>query len=339
MSTVRPVTETEQRTEMEMESINKEEKKKVTVRGKQVQVPVLKYESCEIVLKGGVLKKAEIFDEYWLETDALPDPLKVIESLQKSRRKPDIFVFSQPVPDTELKYDFLVEIENRAVIRLTTFEDWFQKKISASIRRNIRLSERKGIEVHVSVFDEAYVKGIMAIYNESPIRQGRRFWHYGKPFETVKEENGTYSERSTFLAAFHEDEMIGYCKIVWNKNFGAIMQIMSRSEHYDKHPTEALMAEAVRQCAARGKPFLLYERYHYGRKEDNSLTEFKRRNGFERIDVPRYYAPVTMKGRLALKLGLHKSRKDRLPRWAVELYNNIRRKIYNKKIVKKVMTA
>jgi len=27
-----------------------------------------------------------------------------------------------------------------------------------------------------------------AIFNESPTRQGRKFWHYGKDFATVKKQ-------------------------------------------------------------------------------------------------------------------------------------------------------
>ena len=33
---------------------------------------------------------------------------------------------------------------------------------------------------------------------------------------------------------------------------------------------------------------------------DSSLTEFKRRNGFEQVLVPRYYIPLTLKGEIAL---------------------------------------
>jgi len=33
----------------------------------------------------------------------------------------------------------------------------------------------------------------------------------------------------------------------------------------------------------------------------SSLTEFKRRNGFEQVLLPRYYIPLTLKGKIALR--------------------------------------
>jgi hypothetical protein len=43
----------------------------------------------------------------------------------------------------------------------------------------------------------------------------------------------------------------------------------------------------------------------YGKKGEDKLTDFKRHNGFRKIDIPRYYIPLTVTGRMALQLGLH----------------------------------
>jgi hypothetical protein len=168
----------------------------------------------------------------------------------------------------------------------------------------------------------------MSIYNESPIRQGRRFWHYGKSFETVRADNGTYADRSTFLAAFHNDEMIGYLKMVWDERTAAIMQVMSKMQYYERRPNNALLAEAVRQCCTRGIAYLLYESFVYGNKTESSLTDFKRNNGFVRMDVPRYFVPLTARGAVALSLGLHKPAKDRLPVWVRTRWPELRAKWY-----------
>ena len=45
----------------------------------------------------------------------------------------------------------------------------------------------------------------------------------------------------------------------------------------------------------------------------SSLTEFKRRNGFEQVLVPRYYIPLTLKGKIALSLGFHTRLVQRIP--------------------------
>ena len=46
---------------------------------------------------------------------------------------------------------------------------------------------------------------------------------------------------------------------------------------------------------------------------DDSLAEFKRRCGFEKTRVPRYFVPLTLKGRLALKFGVHRGWKESIP--------------------------
>jgi hypothetical protein len=46
---------------------------------------------------------------------------------------------------------------------------------------------------------------------------------------------------------------------------------------------------------------------------DDSLAEFKRRCGFEPVRVPRYWVPLTWKGRLALATGAHRGWKAMIP--------------------------
>ena len=49
--------------------------------------------------------------------------------------------------------------------------------------------------VKLAEFDDEFVRGIVEINNETPIRQGRAFWHFQKSFEAVKEKNSTYPEK------------------------------------------------------------------------------------------------------------------------------------------------
>jgi hypothetical protein len=298
----------------------------ISVKGKKMSVPAVSVGDSVIIVRDGFIKVAEIFDEYWLEKRRTPDPLRVLDTLRNKAQKPDLFTFSQRVPDSKPMYDYQVEWENFAVIPLDSYEHWFSKQISSAARRNIKASEKKGVEVRVSDYDDAYVKGIMSIYNESSIRQGRRFWHYGKDFQAVKSENGTYSERSIFLAAYYKDEMTGYLKVVLDENSAAIMQILSKIAFYDKRPNNALLAATVKQCCSKGIKYLLYEKFVYGKKAESTLTEFKRNNGFIRMDMPRYYVPLSLKGSIALKMGLHKSQKERIPQWLVTWLTNLRTK-------------
>ena len=301
-----------------------------SVRGKRKSVPAMQVCGVTVLLRGRLLKTAEIFDEYWLERDSLPCPEMLISELRKKKDLPDLFTFTQRVPDVDLKYSYYHELDNYAVLPISTYQHWFKEQIPAATQRNIRASEKRGIVVRVSEYDEDYIKGIMSIYNETSFRAGRRFWHYGKDFETVKRENGTYAARSTYLAAYCQDEMVGYLKVVWDRRTAAIMQILSKISFRNCRPNNALLAEVVKRCCLRDINYLLYEKFDYGNKLGDSLTKFKQNNGFIRMDVPRYYIPLTKKGFAALRLGLHKNPMERLPEWIVAPLRDLRTKWYEK---------
>jgi hypothetical protein len=106
------------------------------------------------------------------------------------------------------------------------------------------------------------------------------------------------------------------------------MQILSKVAYRDLRPNNALLSEAVKLCAARGTHHLLYEKYTYGHKTDDSLTKFKQNNGFVRMDVPRYFVPLTVAGEVGLRLGLHKRVAERLPEWLLVPLRNLRTRWY-----------
>ena len=81
-----------------------------------------------------------------------------------------------------------------------------------------------------------------------------------------------------------------------------------------------LSAGAVKLCEEKQLPYLTYAKMSEG-----SLGEFKRNNGFEKIEVPRYYIPLTVKGRILLKLHLHKGIIVILPRPVLEILRTIRK--------------
>lgn len=308
--------------------IKMEKRFEIYSKGKKKYVPSWEISNTTIIAQGHLIKIAEIFDEYWGELDKLPNPEFVITELRLKKDKPDIFTFSQRVPNAKPKFNYHLEWRNYAVLPISTYENWFQKQIPSSTRRNIRASEKRGITAQVSEYNEDYIRGIMSIYNESRVRQRRKFFHYGKSFEAVKKENGTYSERSTFFAAYYQNEIIGYQKIVWDKETAAIMQILSKMAHRDNRPNNALLAEAVRQCCQRGIKYLLYERFDYGTKTNDSLTQFKQNNGFVRMDIPRYYIPLTIKGDIAIRMKLYKGIKDRVPDQILKPLRDLRSKWY-----------
>jgi hypothetical protein len=208
-----------------------------------------------------------------------------------------------------------MEWDNLAVLPISTFERWWTEQIGFKARNKAKQAEKKGVTLREVAFDDALVQGIWEIYNECPVRQGRRFAHYGKNIDTVRKEEATFLDSSTFIGAFLGDKLIGFVKLVHDetRTQAGLMNIVSMIRHRDKAPTNALVAQAVRSCAERKISYLVYSNFAYGRKLRDSVRDFKERNGFQRIDLPRYYVPLTRTGWVAFRLGFHHRLADRLP--------------------------
>ena len=208
------------------------------------------------------------------------------------------------------RYGYMTDWDNLAALPVTTFDNWWKKQIDGKTRNMLRRAEKNGVSTRELCFDDALVEGISGIYNESRLRQGKAFSHYNKSLDTVRLENGTFVGRSVFIGAFLGDSMIGFAKVVANEDYrqAGLMQIVSMIRHRDKAPTNALIAQAIRSCEQRGIPYLFYSHFSYGRKQRDSLSDFKYNNGFRRVDVARYYVPLTMLGHAAIQLGLYRTR-------------------------------
>ena len=294
----------------------------LSVRGKWLKVPATTVGSHRIIVTGKWLKVASIYDEDW-EVERVANPDSIIASLKQEAAKADLFTFSQKLPDSEPLFQYPFIWDNVAAVPITSYAQWWEKLPQAT-RRNVRIAEKKGVVVRVVPFDDSLVRGIKAIYDESPIRQGKRFWHHGKDLETVRRDNSSYQERSDFLGAFLGAELIGFLKIVYVGKVGSVMQIISLNKHFDKKPANALIAKAVETCAQKGMSHFVYCQYVYGNNTSSPLTEFKRRNGFEQILLPRYYIPLTVKGRLALKVKAHLGIRRLIPKRVEGVLRNLR---------------
>jgi hypothetical protein len=256
----------------------------------------------------------------------LSNPEEAIRGLRSSAIRIDLFTFMQKLPHTSPKYQYPLQWDNLAALQVSSFDHWWTKQINNKTRNMVRRAEKKGVVVREVAFDEALVRGIWKIYNEVPTRQGRPFPHYGKDLEAVRQVTATFLDQSVFIGAFLGETLIGFAKLVSDRGNeqGSLMHIVSLIEHRDKAPTNALIAQAVRSCADRGIPYLVYSNFAYGRKQNDTLSDFKEYNGFERVDLPRYYVPLTVVGRAALKLGLHRGMKDRIPESVQERLRRIR---------------
>jgi hypothetical protein len=264
----------------------------------------------------------------------LEDPEAALGSVRDCGARIDIFTFIQKLSETPPKLNYPMELDNMAALRVSTFDNWMTKQIDFKVRNKVRKATKTGVVVREVPYDDVYVQGIHAIYNESPTRQGKPFWHYGKDLETVRKMNATFMDQSIFIGAFFEGVLIGFVKLVFDKdrNQAGLMQIVSMIGHQDKAPTNALIAQSVRSCADRGISYLWYANMSYGKKQADGLADFKRHNGFQKIELPRYYVPLTIAGRIALRFGLHHSMSDWIPGPVVETYRRVRSQWYAKRI-------
>jgi hypothetical protein len=263
----------------------------------------------------------------------LEEPEAAIAELRRSKVRADLFTFLQKLPDTQPKYSYPFEWDNFAVLPISTFENWWTQQLGFKARNKAKQAEKKGLVVREVPFDDTLAKGICEIYNECPVRQGRLFPHYGKNFETVRKMSATYLDSSVFIGAFDTDKLVGFIKLTIDDTAtqAGLMHIVSLLQYRDKAPTNALVAQAVRSCADRHIPHLVYSKFAYGKKQQSSLSDFKERNGFKKVDIPRYYVPLTRWGSLAMSMGLHHRFVDRIPDSMAEKLREMRTSWYERK--------
>ena len=285
----------------------------------------------KIQIYGSFVKTARLDGEKFLFTD---DPDPIVQALRRAKQRIDLFTFIQKVSETKPKYAYPMEWDNLAVLPISTFDHWWNDQLGFKGRNKAKQAEKKGIAIREVPFSDELVRGIWEVYNETPIRQGRKFPHCGKDLETVYKEEATYLDRSAFLGAYLGDRLVGFIKLLWDYDGSqaGLLNIVSLIEQRDKAPTNALMAYAVRVCAERKTPYLVYSNFSYGKRTSDSLSDFKARNGFERVDLPRYYVPLNPLGAAALKLGMHKSISEHIPEWMIVKLRDIRKSMLSRQM-------
>ena len=302
----------------------------IRVRGKSVRVRCATVNGRLIVATGSCPKIARIHDEALVTTAFSEPPESLLSGVKRSNLQCDVLTFAQHLTQTAPMYDYQLEWDSVAAIPLTTYQDWLAER-STHLRRDLKKAVSAGVEVREAELDDAFVRGIVDIYSESPIRQGRPFWHYGKSFQDVKRETITYLEQSQFLGAYVGEELVGFLKVVHVDRVAQLMFILSKIAYQDRRPTNALIAKAVELCAARHSSHLTYGSFVYGSNGDTSLTAFKRRCGFIELRVPRYFVPLTLVGKICLLLHLHRGAKGIVPAWVQNAIRKARQKMNRKR--------
>ena len=201
-----------------------------------------------VEVSGSFLKTARLSEEWY---EDLEDPQAFVAQMKRSGIKADLFTFWQRLPRTEPRHGYATEPETIAVLPVTTYEHWYKSQINNKTRNLLVKAGKKGVVVREAVFDDAFVEGITAIFNETPIRQERRFAHYGKSVATVRREFSRFLFRETLLGAYIGDELVGFIMLADAGRYATLTQIISLVRHRDKSPNNALIAKAVEVCAER----------------------------------------------------------------------------------------
>lgn len=301
----------------------------IRIAGKTFYVPSEEICGRTVVVTGKWIRTAQVRDEGVVEGVSVEDPAVFITKLRQSNLRADVFTFAQRPPQVTPKYEYHFEWDNWAVIPTNCFNDWWENLPQVS-RKNVRRAAKRGVVVKVVPFDDNLVRGVHRIYNHTPVRDGRLFWHFGKDVETVRRELATYLDRSEFIGAYWNEELIGFIKMVYVDQVATLFHIISMNEHYDKRPMNALIAKAAEVCEQKRVSHFVYGQFVYGNKRRSSLVEFKRRNGFEQINFPRYYVPLTLKGEAFVRLRLYRGVSELVPEPLLEPLLSFRAWYYNK---------
>lgn len=248
------------------------------------------------------------------------DPFLYIE---KSKVKADIFTFWERVPFKKSKMTSFpfYELDQVAAISFVDFDFWWNKQIGKKTRNLVRKAKKKGVEIKVSSLNDDFVRGIERVYNETPIRQGKLFWHYGENFNQIKQEYQALEKYPhDYICAIFEGKIIGFLHLLYTKETALINQILSLQKHWDKAPNNALIAKAVELACSKGVQYLVYDRMIKG-----PLGDFKRNNGFKQMFVLRYYVPLSFKGKVIVSLKLQRGLQGLLPERLKDFLRRIRK--------------
>lgn len=261
-----------------------------------------------VMHKKAFVRVAKYSEEEEYLRDAVPSS-RFLEKL--AERNIDIFTFIERkwcCTYTDPGKDWLRAEDNIALLESRPYNEWLNI-VGKKTRNMIRKAEKADVETEVTAPSDKLSEGIWKIYNETPIRQGRAFSHFGIDLQTVKATVAYHAKDSIFIGAYLERELVGFVQLIYGDQIAVMAQILSLQRHWDKAVNNALIAKAVEVCEKSGVSWLMY-----GRMGNHpSLDAFKKSNGFSKFNLTRYYVPLTRKGRIAARLGLHKEAKNALP--------------------------
>jgi hypothetical protein len=159
--------------------------KETMASGRPARIECLEIGGQTYSIERGLASVVGVEDEWY---DDVRDPAATIGALKQMKSGgPDLFTFWQRMPDVEARYPYHLEWDDLAVRR-------FPPTIAGGLADQVTgpQPDSQGGEGRArrqeAAYDDDFIRGMTTIFNESRVRQGRPFWHYGKDFETVKRQ-------------------------------------------------------------------------------------------------------------------------------------------------------
>jgi hypothetical protein len=197
--------------------------------------------------------------------------------------------------------DFYHCPETIGLLHTESYDAWL-KSLPARERTAVRKTARIGLTTHVVDVDEGFIEAAHKIYNETPVRQGRKYSGFGITIDDVRKKFANL-QTSKVIGAYLDNKLIGLIWVEFGDRVAAMMSFLSLISYRNKNPNNALIAAAVKLCDEKGYRYLTYGNMGY----NPGLDFFKKNNGFRRVAVSRYFVPLTFKGQLAIKMNLCRS--------------------------------
>ena len=267
-------------------------------------------------------KVAQYFEPDEHTRDIYPDKA-LLDALRAKRV--DLFSFIERSflnRSTHLELGFYGCTETIGLLRIQGFEAWL-KSLPGRERTAIRKAERT-LKTRLVNVDEEFIQSAFRIYNETPIRQCRRYTGFGMTLQDIRLKFSNL-QTSKIIGTYFDNKLIGLMWVELGDQVAAMMSFISLISQRNKNPNNALIAGVVKLCSEKGYHYLTYGNMGY----NPGLDFFKKNNGFRRVAVSRYFVPLSSKGQLAIKLKLcqsiERSFSPTLTRALVPFYNSVNR--------------
>lgn len=208
------------------------------------------------------------------------------------------------------------DVDNRSCLRVEDPDYWGKKVVAKDVRESLRRIRREGVEVREMPFNASSCEDISTLFNESPIRQGKRYWHYGKSAAQIQEELSPLASRSLYVGAYHRGRLVGFTQVVRLESIGVLrtVHVLGSLVSRKVRPVTAMIDWMVRYGWENGFQRIVYGKHDYGNASNDSLTAFKSRHGFRSEPLRIDYHCLCPQGAWYLAAGLHRNLREMTPR-------------------------